>query len=102
MVDAIAHCLLLLMQSSLCTKTVKKTAILCTTTTLKNKFAHKNIGITKTKLNLRKHKNGNTWDNKRKSERDYTKKHKMPRHNVKNNNYEKLKHLRRNKHFFIP
>ncbi|XBJ23538.1 hypothetical protein VPH35_001661 [Triticum aestivum] len=34
---------------------------------------------------------------KRKSERVYTKMHKMPRHNVKNNNCEKLKHLRRNK-----
>ena len=33
---------------------------------------------------------------KRKSERAYTKLHKMPRHNAKNNNSVKLKHLRRN------
>ena len=34
---------------------------------------------------------------KRKSERVYTKLHKMPTHNAKNNNSVKLKHLRRNK-----
>ena len=34
---------------------------------------------------------------KRKSERVYTKMHKMPRHNTKDNNFVKLKHLRRNK-----
>ena len=33
---------------------------------------------------------------KRKSERVYTKMHKMPRHNAKNNNFVKPKHLRRN------
>ena len=38
---------------------------------------------------------------KRKSERVYTKMHKMPRHNTKNNNYVKLKHLRRNVPFVI-
>ena len=32
----------------------------------------------------------------RKSERIYTKKHKMPTHNAKNNNSVNLKHLRRN------
>ena len=33
---------------------------------------------------------------KSKRECVYTKMHKMPRHNAKNNNYVKLKHLRRN------
>ena len=33
---------------------------------------------------------------KRKSECVYTKMHKVPRHNAKNNNSVKLKHLRRN------
>ena len=33
---------------------------------------------------------------KRKNKRDYTKLHKMPRHNAKNDNSVKLKHLRRN------
>ena len=57
----------------------------------------KSNGTVKTKLLLRKHENGNANANKkRKRERDYTKMHKMPRHNVKNNNYMKLKHLRRN------
>ena len=47
----------------------------------------------KTKLLLRKHKNGNAYaNNKRKSERANTKMHKMSKHNVKNNNYAKLKH----------
>ena len=73
-------------------KIVKKTATLYTTTTLKNN------DIVKTKLPLRKHENGNDNANtKRKSERVYTKKHKMPRHNVKSNNCKMLKHLRSNK-----
>ena len=73
-------------------KTVKLTAILYTTPTLKS------IDIVKTKLLSHKHKNGNANDNKNKrSERDNIKMHKMPRHNVKNNNSVKLKHLRRNK-----
>ena len=38
---------------------------------------------------------------KRKSERVYTKMHKMPRHNVTNNNFVKPKHLRRNVPFEI-
>ena len=38
---------------------------------------------------------------KRKSERVYTKMHKMPRHNAKNNNSVKLKHLRHNVPFKI-
>lgn len=78
-------------------KIVKRTAILYTTTALKSKFMCKNIDTVKTKLLLRKHKNGNANTNtKRKSEHDNNKMHKMPRHNVKNNNYEKLKHLRHN------
>ena len=73
-------------------KIVKQTATLYMTTTLKNN------GIVKTKLPLHKHENGNGNANtKRKSERVSTKKHKMPRHNVKSNNCEKLKHLRCNK-----
>ena len=71
-------------------KIVKQTAILYTTPPLKG------INIVKTKLHSRKHKNGNAYDNKRKSKRDNTKMHKMPRHNAKNNNYAKLKHSRRN------
>ena len=47
---------------------------------------------------MRKHKNGNVYANKRKSECVYTKTNKITRHNVKNNNSEKLKHLRRNVH----
>ena len=78
-------------------KTIKRTAILYTTTTLKSKLARKNIDTVKTKLPSHKHKKGNVYDNnKRKSVRDNTKMHKMSRHNVKNNNYAKLKHLRRN------
>ncbi|XBI10148.1 hypothetical protein VPH35_137503 [Triticum aestivum] len=78
-------------------KTVKQTVILYTTTTLKSKFARKNIDTVKTKLLSCKHKNGDANTNtKRKSERDNTKMHKMPRRHVKNNNYVKLKHLRRN------
>ena len=70
----------------------KQTAILYMTTTLKNN------DIVKTKLPLRKHENNNDNANtKGKSERVYTKKHKMPRHNVKRNNCENIKHLRRNK-----
>ena len=77
-------------------KTVKLTAILYTTPTLKS------INIVKTKLLLRKHENGNANAiKKRKSERVYTKMHKMPRHNVKNNNSVTLKHLRRNKLYTI-
>ena len=73
------------------TKIVKPTATLYTTTTRKNN------DIVKTKLPLRKHENDNDNANtKRKSERVYTKKHKMPRHNVKSNNCEKFKHLRHN------
>ena len=78
-------------------KIVQQTAILYTTMTLKIKLAHKNIDTVKTKLHSRKHKNGNANDNKKKrSERDYTKMHKTPRRNIKNDNYVKLKHLRRN------
>ena len=77
-------------------KIVKPTAILYTTPTLKS------IDIVKTKLLSHKHKNGNANDNKNKrSERDNIKMHKTPRHNVKNNNYVKLKHLRRNVPFKI-
>ena len=78
--------------------TVKLTAILYTTPTLKS------IDIVKTKLHSHKHKNGNSNanDNKNKrSERDNIKMHKTPRRNVKNNNYVKLKHLRRNVPFVI-
>ena len=71
-------------------KTVKLTAILYTTPTLKS------IDIFITKLLSHKHKNGNANDNKNKrSERDNIKMHKTPRRNVKNDNYVKLKHLRR-------
>ena len=77
-------------------KTVKLTAILYMTPTIKS------FDIVKTKLHSRKHKNGNANDNKNKrSERDNIKMHKTPRHNVKNNNYVKLKHLRRNVPFKI-
>ena len=72
-------------------KTVKLTAILYTTPTLKS------IDIITTKLLSHKHKNGNANDNKNKrSERDNIKMHKTPRRNVNNDNYVKLKHLRRN------
>ena len=77
-------------------KIVKQTGILYTTPTLKS------IIIVKTKLHSCKHKNGNVSANKNKrSERANTKMHKMPRHNVKNNNYVKLKHLRHNVPFKI-
>ena len=79
-----------------CIKIVKPTAILYTTPTLKS------IDIVKTKLHSRKHKNGNAIANKNKrSKCANTKMHKMPRHNAKNNNYVKLKHLRRNVPFEI-
>ena len=72
-------------------KIIKPTTILYTTPTLKS------IGIVKTKLHSHKHENGNANDNKNKrNERDNTKMHKMPRHNDKNNNSVKLKHLRHN------
>ena len=72
-------------------KIVKQAAILYTTPTLKS------IDTVKTKLLSRKHKNSNAYaNNKRKSKRANTKMHKMPRHNAKNNNSMKLKHLRRN------
>ena len=71
---------------------VKQASILYATPTLKS------TDNAKPKRLLRKHKSGNTNANmKRKRERVYTKKHKMPRHNVKRNNCEMLKHLRRNK-----
>ena len=74
------------------TKIVKQIAALYMTKTLKNN------NIVKTRLLLRKHENGNANSNtKRKSKRAYTKMHKMPKHNVKSNNCEKLKNLRRNK-----
>ena len=83
-------------------KIVKQTAILYKTPTLKSKLAHKNIDIVKTRLHSRQHKNANANDNeKKRSERDNTKMHKMPRHNAKNNNYVKLKYLRRNVPFEI-
>ena len=73
-------------------KIVTKTATLYTTTTLNQN------DIVKTKLPLRKHENDNDNANtKRKSERIYTKLHKMPRHKAKNKNSMKLKHLRHNK-----
>ena len=75
-------------------KIVKQTAILYMTTTLKS------TNTAKTKLPLCKHENGNDNKNKR-SERDNIKMHKTPRRNVKNNNYVKLKHLRRNVPFKI-
>ena len=72
-------------------KTVKQTAILYTTPILKS------IYNVKPKLHSHKHKNGNANDNKNKrSERDNIRMHKTPRRNVKNDNYVKLKHLRRN------
>ena len=72
-------------------KIIKQTAVRYMKITLKNN------DIVKTKLPLRKHENGNANANtKRKSERAYTNMHKMPKHNVKSNNCEKLKHLRRN------
>ena len=58
-------------------KILKQTAILYTTMTLKSKLARKNIDTIKTKLLSCKHKNGNVYDNKRKSERVKTKMHKM-------------------------
>lgn len=77
-------------------KIVKQTAILYTTPTLKS------IDIVKTKLHSRKQKNGNANDNKNKrNERDNIKMHKTPRHNTKNNNFVKLKNLRRNVPFEI-
>ena len=77
-------------------KIVKPTAILYTTSTLKS------IDIVKTKLHSRKLKKGNINANKNKrNERDNIKMHKTPRHNVKNNNFVKLKHLRRNVPFEI-
>ena len=83
-------------------KIVKQTAILYTTTTLKSKLARKNIDTVKIKLHSREHKNGNANNNKNKrNERDNNKMHKTPRHNVKNNNFVKLKHLRRNVPFEI-
>ncbi|XBI54851.1 hypothetical protein VPH35_036787 [Triticum aestivum] len=83
-------------------ETIKQTEILYTTMTLKSNFARKNNDTVKTKLLLHKYKNVSANANKkRKSERDNTKMHKMPRHNIKNNNSEKLKHLRRNMPFEI-
>ncbi|XBI17725.1 hypothetical protein VPH35_059702 [Triticum aestivum] len=76
-------------------KIVKQIAILYTTTTLKSNFVRRKIDIVKTKLLSRKHKNGNANEKKR-SECNNTKMHKIPRHNTKNNNYVKFKHLRRN------
>ena len=71
---------------------VKQASILYATPTLNS------TDTVKTKLPLRKHENGNDNANtKRKRERVYTKKHKMPRQNVKKNNCEMIKHLRRNK-----
>jgi hypothetical protein len=78
-------------------KTVKQIAILYTTIVHKNNLTSKHIDIVKTKLLSCKHKNDNVYANKRKNERDNTKMHKMPRHNIKKNNGEKRKHLRRNK-----
>ena len=79
-----------------CVKTVKQTAILYTTPTLKS------IGNGKPKMHSHKLKSGNANDSKNKrSVRDNIKIHKMPRHNVKNSNYVKLKHLRRNVPFEI-
>ena len=72
-------------------KIIKPTTILYTTPTLKS------TDIVKTKLHSHSHENGNANDNKNKrSERDNIKMHKTPRRNVKNDNYVKLKHLRRN------
>ena len=83
-------------------KIIKQTTILYTTTTLKSKLARKNVDTVKIKLHSRKHKNGNANDNKNKrNKRDNIKMHKTPRHNVKNNNYVKLKHLQRNVPFEI-
>ena len=82
-------------------KIVKQTTILYTTKTLKRKVECKNIDTVKTKLLSSKHKNGNTNTNEKRGKRDNTKMHKMPWHNVKNNYFMKLKHLRRNKPFEI-
>ena len=78
-------------------KTITPTTTRYMTPSLKSKFAHKNIDTVKTKLLSCKHKNGSAYaNNKRKSEHANTKMHKMSKHNGKNNNYTKLKHLRRN------
>ena len=75
---------------------VKQASILYTTPTLKS------IDTVKPKLHSRKHMKDNANDNKNKrSMRDNIKMHKTPRRNVKNNNYVKLKHLRRNVTFKI-
>ena len=68
------------------------TAIRYTTPTLKSSD---NV---KPKRHSHKHKsdNGNDNNNKR-SKRNNTKKHKMPRHNVMNKNYVKLEHSKHNK-----
>ncbi|XP_073363152.1 uncharacterized protein [Aegilops tauschii subsp. strangulata] len=68
------------------------TAIRYTTPTLKSSD---NV---KPKRLSRKHKSDNSNDNNNKrSKRDNTKKHKMPRHNGTNKNYVKLEHLKHNK-----
>ena len=85
-----------------CVKIVKQIAIPYKTPIIKSNFERKSIGTIKTKLHSCKHKNGNVSANENKrSERANTKMHKMPRHNVKNNNYVKLKHLSRNVPFVI-
>src|SRR4051812_34017573 len=72
-------------------RTVKLTAILYTTPTLKS------IDIANTKPLSHKHKNNNANDNKNKrSERDNIKMPKTPRRNAKNNNYMQPKNLKRN------
>ena len=61
----------------------------------KSKPMSKFLVLTQTKSLLLKLKNDNDYGAK-KNERVYTNLHKMPRHNVKNNNSVMLKHLRRN------
>ena len=77
-------------------KTIKKTTILYTEPILKSNFKRKSFDITKTKLSWCKHKKGNANANKNKrNKRDNIMMHKTSRHNIKNNNYVKLKHLKR-------
>ena len=56
----------------------------------------KSLVLNQTKSLLHKLKNDNDYDAKKKSERAYTKRNKMPRLNVFNNNNVKCKLLRRN------
>ena len=76
--------------------------ILYMTRVLKSYSTSKKVDVVKTKLHLSKHKNSNDYANNKKSEHVNTKKNKMSRLNVKYNNAEKLKLLRRNMPYVIP